>query len=86
MIEVTNDDEDHNEKISENKPKPTTTNTELMLNPGSLTTTPKFDINSREEKSRRFSKLPPAPKDDPNAVQLGAKFTIIRQNSSKKEQ
>ena len=87
MIEVTNnDDDDDNEKISENKPKPITTNTELMLNPGSLTTTPKFDINSREEKSRRFSKLPPAPKDDPNAVQLGAKFTIIRQNSSKKEQ
>ena len=84
MIEVTNDDDD-NEKISENKPKPIT-NTELMLNPGSLTTTPKFDINSREEKSRRFSKLPPAPKDDPNAVQLGAKFTIIRQHSSKKEQ
>ena len=85
MIEVTNDDDDNNEKISENKPKPIT-NTELMLNPGSLTTTPKFDINSREEKSRRFSKLPPAPKDDPNAVQLGAKFTIIRQHSSKKEQ
>ena len=85
MIEVTNDDvEEDNEKISENKNK---SKPELMLNPaGSLTTTPKFDINSREEKSRRFSKLPPAPKDDPNAVQLGSKFTIIRQNSSKKEQ
>ena len=86
MIEVTNDDidDEDNEKISENKNK---SKPELMLNPaGSLTTTPKFDINSREEKSRRFSKLPPAPKDDPNAVQLGSKFTIIRQNSSKKEQ
>ena len=29
------------------------------------------------EKSRRFSKLPPAPKDSPNAVKLGSKFTKI---------
>ena len=27
--------------------------------------------------SRRFSKLPPAPKDSPNAVKLGSKFTKI---------
>ena len=88
MIEVTNDDEDNsNEKIFSEENKNPLKPTELMLNPGSLTeTTPQFDINSPEEKSRRFSKLPPAPIDDPNAVQLGAKFTIIRQNSSKKEQ
>ena len=29
------------------------------------------------EKSRRFSKLPPAPKNSPNAVKLGSKFTKI---------
>ena len=89
MIEVTNDDEDNsNEKIFSEENKNPLKPTELMLNPGSLTatSTPQFDINSPEEKSRRFSKLPPAPIDDPNAVQLGAKFTIIRQNSSKKEQ
>ena len=88
MIEVTNDDEDNNnEKIFSEENKNPLKPTELMLNPGSLTTTtPQFDINSPEEKSRRFSKLPPAPIDDPSAVQLGAKFTIIRQNSSKKEQ
>ena len=37
----------------------------------------KDPINSQIEKSRRFSKLPPAPKDSPNAVKLGSKFTKI---------
>ena len=33
--------------------------------------------SAQEEKSRRFSKLPPASVDSPNAVKLGSKFTMI---------
>ena len=33
--------------------------------------------SAQEEKSRRFSKLPPASADSPNAVKLGSKFTMI---------
>lgn len=39
-------------------------------------TPPKLDLNSVEERSRRFSKLPPAPSNSPNAVKMG-KFGVI---------
>ena len=44
---------------------------ELVLSPGSL------GVNFGSEKSRRFSQLPPADTDSPNAVKLGSKFTMI---------
>ena len=30
-----------------------------------------------KERSRRFSQLPPASEDSPNAVKMGSKFTMI---------
>ena len=44
---------------------------ELVLSPGSL------GVSYGSEKSRRFSQLPPADTDSPNAVKLGSKFTMI---------
>ena len=38
---------------------------------------------SNAEKSRRFSKLPPAAVDSPNAVKLGSKFTMISREADK---
>ena len=52
---------------------------ELVLSPGSLA------VNN-SEKSRRFSKLPPADKDSPNAVKLGSKFTMISHEDVKKDE
>ena len=52
---------------------------ELVLSPGSLA------VNN-SEKSRRFSKLPPADKDSPHAVKLGSKFTMISREDEKKNE
>ena len=52
---------------------------ELVLSPGSLA------VNN-SEKSRRFSKLPPADKDSPNAVKLGSKFTMISREDGRKNE
>ena len=54
-------------------------NNEMLLNPGLL------DVTQQNEKSRRFSKLPPAPLDAPNAVQLGSKFTMIPRDLTQKQ-
>ena len=54
-------------------------NDEMLLNPGLL------DVTQQNEKSRRFSKLPPAPLDAPNAVQLGSKFTMIPRDLTQKQ-
>ena len=39
---------------------------------------------AQAEKSRRFSKLPPASVDSPNAVKLGSKFTMISREQAEK--
>ena len=52
---------------------------EMLMNPGLL------DVAQQNEKSRRFSKLPPAPLDAPNAVQLGSKFTMIPRDLTQKQ-
>jgi hypothetical protein len=44
---------------------------ELVLSPASL------GVGFGSEKSRRFSQLPPADTNSPNAVKLGSKFTMI---------
>ena len=60
-------------------PEITDNQNELVLSPGSLA------VNN-SEKSRRFSKLPPADKDSPNAVKLGSKFTMISREDEKKDE
>ena len=50
---------------------------ELVLSPASL------GVNGNSEKSRRFSQLPPADSDSPNAVKLGSKFTMISREDEK---
>ena len=70
-----------NESIAEqaNKEEEEIKNNEMLLNPGLL------DVTQLNEKSRRFSKLPPAPLDAPNAVQLGSKFTMIPRDLTQKQ-
>ena len=63
-----------NPKLSENPTKP-----EISLTPTNL-----LIANVQGEKSRRFSKLPPASVNSPNAVKLGSKFTMISRENDEK--
>ena len=44
--------------------------------------TPVTMLDLHNEKSRRFSQLPPASSDSPNAVKLGSKFTMIPRDAA----
>ena len=75
----TKSDEKENHIIKIAEPDNTEKKSELVLSPGSLAV-------SNSEKSRRFSKLPPADVDSPNAVKLGSKFTMISREDDKKHE
>ena len=62
---------EHTTKSESNDESVKEASNELVLSPASL------GVNGNSEKSRRFSQLPPADSDSPNAVKLGSKFTMI---------
>ena len=65
------DPNDQSQEASESEEENMKEKDELVLSPGSL------GVNFGSEKSRRFSQLPPADTDSPNAIKLGSKFTMI---------